>query len=209
MKKQFISKLLVLVMVLAMVPATALVASAAADTNEGSNAGSGLIFVLPDTTVSTPATSKDDTTTTTDPAEEEETNVDAADIVVEDGAASIEATVVDGTATVVLSEAAVESLADLAQDGQIVLQIKDEGAGKLSASFPAKALTALAQETGADLTIQSSVATISIPNEVLSNELGTSGNVKITAQATESSVGFTIEVSGKALKGIKGVQVTF
>jgi len=196
MKKQFISKLLVLVMVLAMVPVTALAASAAGS-NEDSNIDSGTVSVLPDTTVtpSAPAVT--------------ETKVDAADIAIADGSASIEVKVVNGTASVALNDKAVESLADLAKGGEIVLEIKAEGASKLNASFPAKALTALAQETGADLTIQSSVATISIPNEVLSNELGTSGNVKISAQSTASSVGFTIQVSGKALKGIKGVQVTF
>lgn len=216
MKKQFLAKLLALAMVLAMVPAVAVAADNAAGNENGSgDNGSGGTVTIPDVIPFLPPVF-DTTTTTTKDADAETTtpveamNVDASDITVsEDGQASIEAKVVDGTASIVLSENAVESLADLVQDDEIVLEIKDEGAGKLNASFPAKALTALAKETGAALTIQSSVATISIPNEVLSNELGTSGNVQISAQSTDSVVGFTIQVSGKALKGIKGVQVTF
>lgn len=218
MKKQFLAKLLALAMVLAMVPAVAVAADNAAGNENGSgDNGSGGTVTIPDVIPFLPPIFDTTTTTTKDADTDAETttpveamNVDASDITVsEDGQASIEAKVVDGTASIVLSENAVESLADLVQDDEIVLEIKDEGAGKLNASFPAKALTALAKETGAALTIQSSVATISISNEVLSNELGTSGNVQISAQSTDSVVGFTIQVSGKALKGIKGVQVTF
>mgnify|MGYP006879955179 FL=1 len=218
MKKQFLAKLLALAMVLTMIPAVAVAADNAvsSDNDNGSgNNGSGSTSTIPDVIPFLPpvfdtstTTTKDTDTETTAPVEA--TNVDASDIAVsEDGQASIEAKVVDGTASIVLSESAVESLADLVQDDEIVLEIKAEGAGKLNASFPAKALTALAKETGAALTIQSSVATISIPNEVLSNELGTSGNVQVSAESTDSVVGFTIQVSGKALKGIKGVQITF
>ena len=64
-------------------------------------------------------------------------------------------------------------------------------------------------ETGADLTIKSSVATIIIPNEVLTNEFANFGSVKVSAQATGSSVGFSIQASGKALKNIKGLKVEF
>jgi len=188
MKKQLIAKLLVLAMVLAMVPVTVFAASSNTETQgETSNdscPNDGCVsYSAPDTTV----------------------RVDEP--ISEDGA--IKAKVVSGTATVAFNEKAVESMADLAKDGKIELKIEDNGAKKLNTSFPAKALTAVAKETGADLTISSSVATISIPNEVLSNELGTSGSVKITAQATADSVGFTIQVSGRALKGVKGISVTF
>ena len=137
----------------------------------------------------------------------EDTTVRVNEPVSEDGV--IEAKVVAGKATVSLNAKAVESLANLAKDGEIALEIKDEGATKVDVSFPAKTLTKVAKETGADLTIKSSVATITIPNEVLTNEFTNSGNVKISAQATGSSVGFSVRASGKALKNIKGLKVEF
>lgn len=135
-----------------------------------------------------------------------DTTVRVNDPVAEDGV--IEAKVVNGTAKVSLSEKAVESLADLAEGNKIVLEIKTEGATKIDVSFSAKALAAVATETGADLTIKSEVATITIPNEALSSELG-NGTLRVSAQAYTYSVGFTIQTNGKALKNIKGLQVTF
>ena len=78
----------------------------------------------------------------------------------------IEAKVVAGVATVTLNAKAVESLANLAQGGSIELEIKSEGATKVEAYLDSAALIKVAEETSADLTIKSSVAIISIPNEV-------------------------------------------
>lgn len=186
MKKQFIAKLLVLAMVLSMVPVAILAGSAA-------NAGSAR--TCPDTCPSTGGYTQPDTT------------VRVNEPVAADGA--IEAKVVNGTATVALNNKAVESLADLAKDGEITLEIKAEGATKVDVSFPAKALTEVAKETGADLTIKSDVATITIPNTVLTNEFSNSGSVRVSVQATGSSVGFTIQAGGKALQNIKGLKVEF
>ncbi len=183
MKKQFIAKLLVLALVLSMVPATILAASAAAGTDNPTANNGGYYDVYEDTTVR------------------------VNEPVPEGGV--IEAKVVAGTATVTLNTKAVESLADLAQDGEIALEIKSEGATKVDVSLPAAALIKVAEETGADLTIKSSVATITIPNEVLTNEFTSSGSVKVSVQATGSSVGFSIQASGKALKNIKGLKVEF
>ena len=137
----------------------------------------------------------------------EDTTVRVNEPVSADGAS--EAKVVNGKATVALNAKAVESLADLAKNGEIALEIKAEGATKVDVSFPAKALTEVAKETGADLTIKSSVATITIPNAVLANEFTSFGNVKVSAQATGSSVGFSIQAGGKALQNIKGLKVEF
>lgn len=137
----------------------------------------------------------------------EDTTVRVNEPVSADGA--IEAKVVNGKAAVALNAKAVESLADLAKNGEIALEIKAEGATKVDVSFPAKALTEVAKETGADLTIKSSVATITIPNAVLANEFTSFGNVKVSAQATGSSVGFSIQAGGKALQNIKGLKVEF
>ena len=183
MKKQFIAKLLVLAMVLSMVPVTILAASAAGS-GSGSGSGSGGYYTPVDNTVR------------------------VNEPISSDGV--IEVKVVNGTATVALNAKAVESLADLAKGGEITLEIKAEGATKVDVSFPAKALTAFAEKTGANLTYElGEVATISIPNEALATVFGTSGNAKISAQASGSSIGFTIQVSGRSLKGIKGLQVTF
>ena len=181
MKKKFIAKLLVLALVLFMVPATILAASAAG-ANPTANDG-GYYDVYEDTTV----------------------RVNEA--VPETGV--IEAKVVAGVATVTLNAKAVESLADLAKDGEIALEIKAEGATKVEAYLDSAALIKVAEETSADLTIKSSVATITIPNAVLTNEFSGIGSVKVSVQNTGSSVGFSIQASGKALKNIKGLKVEF
>ena len=126
----------------------------------------------------------EDTTPVTPPT----TTVDASDVTVEDGSAPTEQVTGD----------------------ELVLKIEAPGATKVDVSIPAKALTAFAEKTGANLTYElGEVATISIPNEALATVFGTSGNAKISAQASGSSIGFTIQVSGRSLKGIKGLQVTF
>lgn len=180
MKKQFIAKLLALALVLSMVPAGILAASATA---AGTNNNYGYYVVY------------------------EDTSVRVSEPVAADGV--IEAKVVAGTAIVTLNSTAVESLADLAQGGEIALEIKSEGATKVEVNLAAQALIGVAEETGADLTIKSSVATITIPNEVLVNEFTGIGSVKVSVQATGSSVGFSIQASGKALKNIKGLTVEF
>ena len=182
MKKKFIAKLLVLALVLSMVPATILAASATAAGGNTANDG-GYYDVYEDTTV----------------------RVNEA--VPETGV--IEAKVVAGVATVTLNAKAVESLADLAKDGEIALEIKAEGATKVEAYLDSAALIKVAEETSADLTIKSSVATITIPNAVLTNEFSGIGSVKVSVQNTGSSVGFSIQASGKALKNIKGLKVEF
>lgn len=194
MKKQFTAKLLVLALVLSMVPATLLAANAAAgdNNNTNNNTGStGPIYV--DTTPVAPTTT-----------------VDASDVTVENGSATIEAKVVGGNATVVVPEKALDAMAEQVTGDELVLKIEAPGATKVDVSIPAKALTAFAEKTGANLTYElGEVATISIPNEALATVFGTSGNAKISAQASGSSIGFTIQVSGRSLKGIKGLQVTF
>ena len=187
MKKQFIAKLLVLALVLSMVPVAVIGASAA-----GSNGG--YYDVYEDTTPVTPPT----------------TTVDASDVTVEDGSATIEAKVVNGSATVVVPEKALDAMAEQVTGDELVLKIEAPGATKVDVSIPAKALTAFAEKTGANLTYElGEVATISIPNEALATVFGTSGNAKISAQASGSSIGFSIQVSGRSLKAIKGLQVTF
>lgn len=204
MKKQFIAKLLALALVLSLAPMAMLTASASVAgsntgatnggatnggaTNGGQTSDNGYVDAVPV-----------DTTTT----------VGASDITVEDGSATIKAKVVGGTARVNLSQKAVAALAEQVTGDALVIKIDAANATKVDVSMPAKALTAAATKTGADLTIESPVATITIPNEALATLFGDTGTVKISAQASGSKIGFTIQVSGKSLKNIKGLQVTF
>lgn len=207
MKKQFIAKLLVLVMLLCMVPATAPAVNAAADNtgsvvddNTGSNTGSEGGTVIKDTDVvklpSTTGIVIDAATTSADK------------VAIEEGSAAITAKVVNGTANVKLSMGAVKKLAKAVEDGVITLVIDDEGADKLNVTLPAKSLTALAKATGADLTIESSVATISLSNSMIIANAGIAGNVKITVKTGEDGeVTHTLVVNGKELKDVEGFVV--
>ena len=190
MKKQFIAKLLALALILSMVPVAILGASAEAGNINQSPSG-GNDPIVPDTA---PVT----------------TTVDSTEVKVENGSTTIEAKVVAGSATVVVPEKALEAMAEQVTGDELVLKIEAPGATKVDVSIPAKALTAFAEKTGANLTYElGDVATISIPNEALATVFGTSGNAKISAQASGNSIGFTIQVSGRSLKTIKGLQVTF
>lgn len=192
MKKQFIGKLLVLVMLLSMVPATALAVSTGSNSNYPYRPIADTdVVVLPSNSgviISKSATSADM-------------------VAVEEGKAAIKATVVKDTANVTLTEMAVKKLANAVKDGAITLEINDEGASKLNVSLPAKALASLAKATKADLTIKSSVATVSVPNALITANVGTTGTVKITATAAESGVTASILVNGKELKDVEGLKV--
>lgn len=192
MKKQFIAKLLALALVLSMAPAAVLAASAdgaAGDINQS------------------PSGSYDPTVPDTAPVT---TTVDAAEVKVENGSATIEAKVVAGTATVVVSEKALEAMAEQVTGDELVLKVEAKGATKVDVSIPAKALTAFAEKTGANLTYEmGDVATISIPNEALATVFGDVGTARISAQASGYNIGFTIQAGGKALKNTDGIKVEF
>lgn len=206
MKKQFIAKLLVLVMVLAMIPAAMLTANATGTTNNNySYDDKGLDDTKP--TVST-GTHYASTGSTGAAASSSAATVKTSDVTVEDGTASFKATVTNGVANVSLPNTVVEMLKDAVADDEITMEIDDEGATQLNLSFNAKAMADVAEETGADLVVKSSVATITIPNDLLQSSVMQNGKVKVSAH-TGVSVGFTIRVSGKSLKSIAGVTVTF
>lgn len=205
MKKQFIAKLLVLVMVLAMIPAAMLTANATGTANTNYPYPSKGIQ---DTVPSAPKGNVYASTGSTAAASSSAATVKAADVKVEDGSAAIKATVTNGVANVSLPNDVVAMLEDAAEDDAITLEIDDEGATQLNIDFNAKAMAEVAKDTGADLVVKSSVATISIPNDILQSDAMQNGKVKVSAH-TGVSVGFTIRVSGKSLKSITGVTVTF
>ena len=157
MKKQFIAKVLVLAMVLAMVPVTVLAASAA-----GSNLGYGnygYYSIGSDTTVvNTPIKGN------------------------KIGAHSV------------INDSVIAALADLAEDGQIVLNVEDKD-GNATFTCSARALAKLAADTGADLVFKTSFATITIPNDLLA-DLGNAGTVRISISKTNDGASVYIEVAG-------------
>ena len=197
MKKQFIAKLLVLGLVLAMLPTAAFAASGYGPKDQvpaGAHInrvyGDIYYWTIPDTT----------------PVE---TTVDAADVEVKDGELVIEAEVVNGIANVVLTDKAVEALTEQVKGDELVLKVEAEGATKVNVSISSKALTAMGEKTSAALTIQSPIVTITIPNEALATVFGDVGTVRISASASGYNIGFTIQAGGKALKNIKGMKVEF
>lgn len=191
MKKKFIAKLLVLVMVLSMVPVTILAASGAGSI-AGSSSGSG-------SGSNTGAKIGGDTTVVARP---NAVTVSAADITVANGVATVEAKVSNGVALVSLSDDAVEAL--IAAGGS-TLKIEAEGATAIEVSLSAKELAAFAEKTGKDLTLEfGDLATIVIPNEVLTTVFGAGGSVEISVTAD----GVTIQVDGKILENLEGIEVT-
>jgi len=190
MKKQLIAKLLVLAMVLAMVPATVLAASA------GDNTNYGYYSVAVDTTTATSAPT---------------TVVNAGDITVENGETTIEAKVVNGEAVVSLNAKAIEKLFENVEGDAVVLKIEAEGATTVGTSLPGKALAAAAEKSGSStFSVQlGEVATITIPNEALATVFKDLGNVKISASNSGTNVGFSIQTSGKTITSIKGLKVEF
>ena len=198
MRKQLLAKLLVLGMVLAMLPVAALAANADS-TNDQSNEiydYSNLLDAIP-VVFDTPAE-----------ATAAETVGEVTTTTTEDGkvvaTAAVEAVVADGAATVTVSEAAVKDLVAKLGDTKadvIVLTVDAKDASKATVALPATALAALA-ETEAGLTVKSTVATITVPKEILSAGFET---VEITAEVKEDGTyAISVVADGKALQGIEG-----
>ena len=183
MKKQFIAKLLVLAMILAMVPAT-LIAASATDNN---------VYYY--------SVSADTATV-----------VSASDIEIVDGELEIVAKVFNGAASVSISEKVMDTIIDKvieekAEDLAIVIEA--EGATKVDLNVPASALSKFGKKTGADLSVVlGNVASIGIPSESLESFGSVGANAKIGAQ-NGASIGFSIQVSGRPMKGIEGLTVVF
>lgn len=216
MNKKFIAKLLALVLVLSMAPASILAANAASGSNSGCNSGcnqgctgGGSTGDTKPVKPSNPSSGSSGSSFSGFSSVSSTTKVDAADITVKDDEAVITAKVVAGTANVVLSDSAAAALAEKTTGDELVLKIEAKNATRVDVSMSAKALTAMGKKSGAALTIESPIVTITIPNEALTTVFGDTGTVKITASASGNSVGFSIQLSGKPLSGIKGLQVTF
>lgn len=181
MKKQFIAKLLVLVMVLAMVP----VAAMAADMGVIANGGVSTVaagdssynnpYEVDDSTTE-PATPDTPTAKPSTPAvsEEEPEVVETIDDVKTETNAAGETVVTatievkDATAPVEVSEKAVDTLISQAKEGEVV-SIVAKTSGAVSA--PAAKLTALVEKTGKPVEVGNSVAAAKV-NKALLNLAG-------------------------------------
>lgn len=182
MKKQLIAKLLVLAMAVAMVPVTILAASA--DNNKGYSTDYGYYSVGVDTAVVSQP--------------------------IPDGAttAAFKAKAVDGVATYVINDSVIESLAKLVnKDGVIEVELECEGDGTTFVfTCSAKALAKLAGDTKADLAFKTAIGTVTIPNSVLAESIGTAGTVRIVITKTDSGIGVQISVAGNTMSSIPGLK---
>lgn len=214
MKKQFIAKLLVLVMVLAMVPVAVLAADAGnnnvsvpstdASTNDPYNNpyGGGDIAIpeVPFTPVE-PDDSKTDSNEPETPVEtvpevvetidnvKTETNADGQTVVT----ATIE--VKDAAAPVEVSEKAVDALVSQAQKGDVVA-IVAETSGAVSA--PASKLADLIEKTGNPVSLGNSVAAVAV-NETL---VKLAGGAEVKVEPTvndDGTINVPVTAGGKEI----------
>ena len=191
MKKQTIAKLIVLGMVAAMLPISAL----AADT-----------IAARDNACQTECERPVETERPKADKEKAPTTSETTGTVT--GKQDITATVSGTTATATLTETAVASLADQVKDGVVVLNVTNTGsATEVVAALPAAALADLASKTGADLTVSSPVANITIGNADLAAIAGAGSNVTISAKMDGDTITFTVAVDGAAVEVEGGITV--
>lgn len=209
MKKKLIAKLLVLAMVLSIVP---IAFAADGDTpTEGSGSNAAEEQNTPKTPDNPYYTVKLDSSVNTGNNAGDITTTNSSNTNVGDnGETNINVDVDSkGNANVNVSEDIINSMAEQTTGDEMVITIKSVGATKVDTALPGKALASAAEKNGASLTLATSVATITIPNEAIVSQFKDVGTVKITAQATGSSVGFSIAASGRALQAIQGLKVEF
>lgn len=139
----------------------------------------------------------------------DEIKVEQVVVTAEGTTVTIKATVKDGVASVALTEAALESLAEQVEGSTLILVIDAESATKVAVSLPGKALAALAEKTGVDLVLKTPVATITIPNAALIG-LKDAATVAIVAEVNEGAFVIAVMADGKAINDkIEGLVVKF
>ncbi len=228
MKKQFIAKLLVLGLILAMLPTAAFAATVkyTGTRYEGANGLYGIangkkvnLFERNGTyyyfTEDTDSSAGGSATTpvkvdevkppevlnTVDVVEREQVEI------AEDGNLTVKlpTKVEDGVAYVALTENAVNNLQVEGEALILVIDSKDATVAYLD--MPVKALTKL----NVNVVVQSPIATITIPSGALTTTLKDASTVTVGAQVTESGViAISVLADGKAVtKDIKGLVVSF
>lgn len=215
MKKQFLAKLLVLGMVLAMLPVAAFAAdntSNAVATDNNDYPYGGIIF---DDYYFTVPDAGEDTSKTEEPTEPEkpaETEAPAEVTTNADGktvaTAAVEAEVTGTTATVAVSAETVSSLVSQLVESKadvLVLPVAAESATKAVVSVPAAALAEVAAQTNAAVTVESAVASVTISNEAIAAIVEGAETVEITAEANEDgTVTIALLADGVAVENIPG-----
>lgn len=210
MKKQFIAKLLVLVMVLALVPVAALAADVGVNGNDGiavaadDSTYNNPYATTPDpepdesipTTPSTPSTPSTPAVSEEKPVEIEtiddvktETNAEGQTVVT----ATIE--VKDATAPVEVSEKAVDALISEAKAGEVV-SIVAKTSGTVSA--PAAKLAALVEKTGNSVSVGNSTAAAKVNKALL--DLAGSAELKIApVKNSDGTISIPITAGAKTI----------
>lgn len=140
----------------------------------------------------------------------EEIKADQVEVTEEGTTVTLKATVENGVASVAVTEAAVESLAEQVKGSTLTIVVEAEDATKVAVSLPGKALAALAEKTGADLVVESPVATITIPNAAMVSQLKDVTTVAVMAEANEGVYVIAVMADGKAInENIDGLTVKF
>ena len=212
MKKQTIAKLIVLGMVAAMLPISAL----AVDTIAAKDNSCQTECERPVNT-DRPKGDKDKapttpTTPTETPAETPAVTVDTTTTADGKTAATVEvaAETSGTTSTATLTTEAVASLAEQAAGSDVVVLnvAASSSATEVVAAVPAAALADLASKTGADLTVASPVADITIGNADLAAIAGAGSDVAISAKMEGDTITFTVAVDGAAVEVDGGISVS-
>lgn len=124
---------------------------------------------------------------------------------------TVKVTAKNGVASAALSEAAQESLIAKLQEGKaLTLKADVEGdATKVAYTLPGSLLATVAEKTGADMSLDLTVATVTIPSAALA-KLGDYENVAVVAEKTEGAYVVAIMADGKAInEKVEGLVVKF
>lgn len=206
MKKHLIAKLLVLAMVLSMLPVAAMAAES--DATDTSVSNDAYYSVGDDTNrpgSSSSGSGSTGSTTVEVSASAVTTTTDASGQTI--AKTEVKATVTGNTANVSLSASAVSTLASQAASSNasaVVLTVDSGSASKAVVSAPASALKEIAA-AGADLTVQSKVADVTVPSEALAALPEGTQNVEVSAQAnSDGTYAVGMSADGKLLEDIPG-----
>ncbi len=216
MKKNLIAKLVVLGLVLTMLPTVAFAAQNRVDGIPSDKNtpyyydedAKVYYYYTEDTTPPVPPASGSSTPST--PAAEDVTKLpdepttEITKITVEGDKAELEVKVVEGVAYATVTE---EALNVEVKGDTLTLTVKAEGAKKVYVDLPGAALAKL----GKAVTMESDVATITIPSSAMTGALKDAKTVTLAAAVSDSGAySIAVMADGKAVtKDIKGLVVKF
>lgn len=206
MKKQMLAKLVVLGMVAAMLPVAAL--AVGEENTNAENAYYQIDEERPERPerpkVDAEALPEDTSSSSSGTTVTVQTTTNANGQVV--ATTAVTATVSGSTATVTMGADALASLAAQAANSDVVvLEVAaSSSATEVVLNVPAAALVDLATQTGADLTVSSSVANITISNSDLLAIAGGATSVQISAKVVDGAIQILVSADGSAVTDIPG-----